>query len=114
MDIYKSLYNSYYWVGDKLKSTDADTRKYLIIGVIVIIFLIYWNIGTIIWWGLLFVLGYYLYISQKKNVSVIDKELDDICRDKPELEICRIYNESKGNHKKIIESIKDKLSIHGE
>ena len=111
MDIYKSLYTKYYWVNDKIKSSDAETRKYFLIGIGVAVFLIYWNIGTILWWGVLMVLTYYLYKSQKKNVDTVDRELDDICRDKPELSICKIYSESKKNHKKIVENIKEKLTI---
>lgn len=110
MDIYKSLYNNYYWTADKIKNTSPEIRKYIIIAMIIVVFLIYWNIGTILWWGVLFVLAYYLWKSQKTNVDNIDKELDDICRNQPQLEICQLYNQSKGNHKKIIESIKEKLN----
>lgn len=112
MDIYKSLYTSYYWIDDKVKNSDPELKKYVLIGLAIGAFLVYWNIGTIIWWGLLFVLFYLFYKSQKKNVDNIDREMEDICKDKPDLEICKIYNQSKSNHKKIIESIRDKLS-HG-
>ena len=110
MDIYKSLYNSYYWTTDKIKNTDPEVRKYILITLGIFLFLIYWNIGTILWWGILIVLGYFLWKSQKKNVDNIDRELENICKNQPELEICQIYNQSKGNHKKIIESIREKLN----
>jgi hypothetical protein len=109
MDIYKSLYSSYYWASDKIKGTNAEVRKYILIAMAFVLFLIYRNIGTILWWSVLFILGYYLWKAQKQNASNIDKEMEDICRDKPDLDICKIYNQSKNNHTKIIESIRDKL-----
>ncbi len=90
---------------------DNVNMNYLIIGLIILSVFIFINISKILWWGLLLVLLYLLYLSKKTNLQSVDKKLDKLCDENPELEMCRVFLESKKNHKKIVETIETKLSL---
>lgn len=99
------MYQLFYYIKDNI-----DT-KYLILSVAVLFVFIFMNLSTILWWGLLLVLAYFLYLSRKENVLNTDKKLEKLCDEHPELEICKLFNESQKNHKKIVETIQNRLAI---
>ena len=90
---------------------DNVNMNYLIIGLIILSVFIFINISKILWWGFLLILLYLLYLSKKTNLQSADKKLDKLCDENPELEMCRVFLESKKNHKKIVETIETKLSL---
>ncbi len=90
---------------------DNVNMNYLIIGLIILSVFIFINISKILWWGFLLILLYLLYLSKKTNLQSTDKKLDKLCDENPELEMCRVFLESKKNHKKIVETIETKLSL---
>jgi len=101
MDIHKKLYELFFYIKDKVEP------KYFIIGVVALLLFILVNLSSILWWGILLFLAYSFYKSRKSQV--IDGELDMICKDKPDLELCKMYSESKKKHADLVESIKAKL-----
>ena len=103
MDIHKQLYKLFFYVKDKVEP------KYFIIGIVAVVLFVLMNLSSILWWGLLLFLAYSFYNSRKSQVSSVDAELDTICKDKPDLELCRMYRESKKKHTDLVESIKAKL-----
>ena len=48
---------------------------------------------------------------KKTQITSNELELEKICREKPDLLECKAYNESLENHKKIINTIKDRIMI---
>ncbi len=105
VNLYKNLYQLFYYIKDNI-----DT-KYLILSAVVLFVFIFMNLSTILWWGLLVILVYFLYLSRKENVLNTDKKLEKLCDEHPELEICKLFNESQKNHKKIVETIQNRLAI---
>jgi len=105
MSFYKEIYKFLYYLKDNVN------MNYLIIGLVILLIFIFINLSKIIWWGILLILLYLLYLSKKTNLNSIDKKLDKLCSDNPELEMCKVFNESKKNHKKIVETIETKLSL---
>jgi hypothetical protein len=105
MNLYKLLYELYYYL------TKNVSKTYLVYGVIIIVILIIMNISSILWWGLLGACIYYVYTLKKTNVSTQETQLDKICLEKPDLLECKAYKESLENHKKIINTIKDRIMI---
>jgi Ca2+/Na+ antiporter len=104
MSLYKDIYKFWYYIKDNVN------LNYLIVGLIILFIFIFINITKIIWWGLLLVLLYLLYLSRKTNMNnSIDTKIDKLCSDHPELEMCKVFSESKQNHKKIVETIESKL-----
>ena len=47
----------------------------------------------------------------KENVMNADKKLEKLCQEHPELEICKLFQESQKNHKKIVETIQSRLAV---
>jgi hypothetical protein len=105
MNLYKEIYKVFYYLKDNVN------MNYLIIGAIIFSVFIFMNISKILWWSILVVLLYLLYLSRKTNILNVDKKLDKLCDENPELEICKVFLESKKNHKKIVETIQSKLSL---
>ena len=105
MNLYKLLYEFYYYL------TKNVSKTYLLYGVIILVILIIMNISSILWWSLLGGCIYYLYTMKKTQVSSNDSELEKICKEKPELLECKAYQESIENHKKIINTIKQRIMI---
>ena len=105
MNLYKLLYEFYYYL------TKNVSKTYLLYGVIILVILIVMNISSILWWSLLGGCIYYLYTMKKTQVSSNDSELEKICKEKPELLECKAYRESIENHKKIINTIKQRIMI---
>lgn len=105
MNLYKLLYELYYYL------TKNISKTYLLYGIIIIVILIIMNISSILWWGLLAACIYYVYTMKKTQITSNELELEKICREKPDLLECKAYNESLENHKKIINTIKDRIMI---
>lgn len=105
VNLYKNLYQLFYYIKDNIET------KYLILSSVLLFVFIFMNLSTILWWGLLVVLLYFLYMTRKENVLNADKRLEKLCQEHPELEICKLFNESKKNHKKIVETIQNRLAI---
>ena len=103
--MYKELYKVFYYLKDNFD------KKYIIIGVILLAIFIFMNLSTIVWWGLLIVLIYFVYSSRKENESQIDKKLDTLCKKSPDLDVCKLFIESQNNHKKVIETIHKRLAV---
>jgi hypothetical protein len=76
---------------------------------IALIVLIIMNFSTILWWGILLGLAYYVYTLRKQQLVTNENKLEEMCRKQPELDVCRTYNESKKAHKKIIETIESRV-----
>lgn len=105
VNFYKEFYRLVYYLKDNVN------KNYLIIGAIALAFFVFMNISTILWWGLLVVLAYFIYISRKEGMANSDKKLEKLCNEHPELDICKLFNESRQNHKKIVDTIQSKLAI---
>ena len=105
MNLYKLLYELYYYL------TKNISKTYLLYGVIVIAVLVIMNISSILWWGLLAACIYYVYTMKKTQITSNETELEKMCKDKPELLECKAYKESLENHKKIINTIKERIMI---
>jgi len=103
MDIHKQLYGLFFYIKDKVEP------KYFVIGLVLLLLFILMNLSSILWWGILLFLVYSFYKSRKSQVSTIDGELETICKEKPDLELCKMYGESKKKHADLVESIKAKL-----
>jgi predicted secreted protein len=83
--------------------------KYIILGSVLLAVFVFFNLSTVIWWGVLVLLAYLYYQSRKQNANT-DINLDQLCAANPKLELCRIYLESQHNHKKIVDKINSRLS----
>jgi hypothetical protein len=103
--MYKELYKIFYYLKDNID------KKYIIIGAILLVIFIFMNLSSVIWWGLLIILIYFLYGSRKENESQIDKKLETLCKKNPNLDLCKLFNESQNNHKKVIDQIQTRLSL---
>ena len=88
---------------------NVDT-KYIILGTVLLGVFVFFNLSTVIWWGLLVLLSYLYYQSRKQNTNKTDINLDTLCTANPKLELCRIYLESQLNHKKIVNKINSRLN----
>jgi hypothetical protein len=105
MSLYRDIYKFLYYIKDNVN------LNYLIVGLIILFIFIFINITKIIWWGLLLILLYLLYLSRKTNLNSVDKKLDKLCSEHPELEMCKVFSESKKKHKEIVETIESKLLV---
>jgi len=103
--MYKELYKIFYYLKDNID------KKYIIIGTILLIIFIFMNLSSVIWWGLLIILIYFLYVSRKESESQTDKKLETLCKKNPNLDLCKLFNESQTNHKKVIDQIQNRLSL---
>jgi len=88
--------------------------KYIILGSVLMAVFVFFNLSTVIWWGLLGLLAYMYYQSRKQNASKTDTNLDELCAANPNLKLCRIYIESQRNHKKIVDKINSRLHSGSE
>jgi hypothetical protein len=84
--------------------------KYIILGSVLLAVFVFFNLSTVIWWGLLVLLAYLYYQSRKQNANKTDINLDQLCTANPKLELCRIYIESQRNHKQIVDKINSRLN----
>ncbi len=84
--------------------------KYIILGSVSLAVFVFFNLSTVIWWGVLGLLAYLYYQSRKQNANKTDINLDQLCAANPKLELCRIYIESQRNHKKIVDNINSRLN----
>jgi len=107
MSIYSGLYNLVFYLKDNIDP------KYLFAGIVVLAVLIFMNIGTILWWGLLAVLFYLFYKSKKEGVSYENTVIDKLCSENNENPLCKEYEASKKQHKKLVETISSKMGIRG-
>ena len=97
--MYKSLYQFYYYVSERVD------KKYMVYIGIALIILIIMNFSTILWWGILLGLVYYVYTLRKQQLMNNESQLEEMCRKQPELDVCRTYDQSKKAHKTIVETI---------
>lgn len=103
MDVYKELYKLFFYLRDRV-----DT-KYLIAGVVFVILFIVMNLSSILWWGILLFLAYSFYKHRKSQTAMTDSSIEALCRKTPDLELCRMYEESKKKHADVLETIRAKL-----
>lgn len=101
--MYKSLYQFYYYISERVD------KKYMVYIGIALIILIIMNFSTILWWGILLGLAYYVYTLRKQQLTNNDNKLEEMCRKQPELDVCKTYYESKKAHKAIVETIEGRV-----
>jgi hypothetical protein len=101
--MYKSLYQFYYYISERID------KKYIVYIGIALIILIIMNFSTIVWWGILLGLVYYVYTMRKQQLANNETKLEEMCRKQPELDVCRAYNQSKKAHKTIVETIESRV-----
>jgi len=101
--MYKSLYQIYYYL------TERIDKKYIVYIGIALIILIIMNFSTILWWGILLGLVYYVYTLRKQQLMSNDSRLEEMCRKQPDLDVCQTYNQSKKAHKSIVSTIENHI-----
>ena len=104
-DFYKRSYEIF----DSLKNTSSQTRNILVIAVLCILLFVYFHLGTIVWWGLLMILAYYVYSNRKTSLKTFDNDIDILCKDKESLPLCQAFYESRKKHNQLIETIKNRI-----
>ena len=101
--MYKSLYQFYYYISERVD------KKYMVYIGIALVVLIIMNFSTILWWGILLGLAYYVYTLRKQQLTNNENKLEEMCRKQPELDVCNTFNESKKAHKTIVETIENRV-----